>query len=543
MASKRNGEAVSMVLPSMKHDNSVANPPLESMITKEVRHILTNISQKSTKADLFSSTASTSSNKNILTDMEELIHKVADSNMDTGDISRTIDKIRNTYARALRTMSERLEDSISARSHDLVTLADKVDKLTRMMESETMPQRKVLDRLYYAQMDERRNRVSRAHLKTFQWLFRHKSEDDTLWDDFLGWLFSLDTHTMYWIRGKAGSRKSTLMRELDQKIAQQRDFHEWTIGSEALHASSYLWNAGSVEQKSLTGLLLSLVHQLFQQRADLVEHSVTSNRWQIASERGVALRNWSDDELKQVLKTFARQACPDAKILFLVDGLDEYDGDDQERLSMIAFLEALAAEDGVKICVSSRPWVIYKDAFKFCPQLWLEELTKGDISLYVHDHLLGSQLFRVQQQRYPKLLTNIADEIIQKAAGVFLWVRLVVQELLKRLRDGAFAAELLKQLHAIPPDLDDYFMRMMETIDQRYRQDASIMLQIALHRMDFTFDQTNPDSKHVAGPDLLLLHLKYLDDEEAPNFVNSKDFRPLRYDDDEEVSFWIETLD
>lgn len=545
MTMKRDGDAVSMVPPPrVEIDNTAASPSPEASMAREVREILTTLSDKTVKRDLFSSHPTDVWDDKIRTDLEKLIHRIANDDEGTESISNAINAVGHGHRQQLQRMSERLERSLTVRNNDLEALSHKINILVESMKSETMPQRKVLDSLYYMQMDERRNRVNRAHSQTLQWIFRPKAEDDTLWDDFVDWLCSPSAHAVYWIRGKAGSGKSTLMRELDQKVSEeQHDLHDWARGCETLHASSYLWNAGSVTQKSLTGLLLSLVYQLFRQRADLIEISVSSHRWQTALEPGAKMRTWAESELQDVLRTFVRQTCPDAKLLLLVDGLDEYDGSDEQRMDMISFFQGLTAIDGVKVCVSSRPWVIYQDAFKCCPQLRLEELTKKDISLYVHDQLLGSDLFRVQQRRYPKLLTNISHEIIQKADGVFLWVRLVVRELLKRVRDGAFASELMNQLHAVPPDLDDYFMRMMETIEPRYRQDASTMLQIALCSMDFTLDQTSPNVKLIAGPALLLLHLQYLHEEDAPDFVTSPDFRPLRYDDDEEVSYWVETLD
>lgn len=545
MTMKRDGDAMSLVLPPrVEIDNTTASPSLEACITSEVRKILTTVSNKTVKRDLFSSNSTDLGTDTIRTDLENLIHRIADESEGLESVSNAVNAVGRSHRQQLQRMSERLEISLAAQNNNLEALSHQINILVKAMKSETASQRKVLDSLYYAQMDERRNRINRAHSQTFQWIFRPKAEDDTLWDDFVDWLSSPSKHAVYWIRGKAGSGKSTLMRELDQKVSEeQHDLRDWSRGCETLHASSYLWNAGSVTQKSLTGLLLSLVYQLFRQRADLVGLSVSSHRWQCALEPGAKMRTWTEGELQDVLRAFVRQTCPDAKVLLLVDGLDEYDGSDEQRMDMIGFFQGLSAIDGAKVCVSSRPWVIYQDAFKSCPQLRLEELTMEDISLYVHDQLLGSNLFRVQQRRYPELLTNISHEIIQKADGVFLWVRLVVRELLKRVRDGAFASELMNQLHAIPPDLDDYFMRMMETIEPRYRQDASTMLQIALCKMDFTLDHARLNVKLTAGPALLLLHLQYLHEEDAPNFVTSPDFRPLRYDDDGEVSYWVETLD
>jgi NACHT domain len=522
MATRNSGNSVSMVLPP-EDDGTTESTTAEASMRKEVRRAVL-------------------SDQTFYHDLKQLIPIVSDDGEGEYGAFKAIKSVCHSYRKGLERMSKKLEDTLAAQNQGLVLLSSKMDSLLRVMNTETLSPRKVIDSLYYAQMDDRRYRISRAHSKTFQWIFRHKSDNGLLWDDFLGWLSSPHEHNIYWVRGKAGSGKSTLMRELDEKVSEQKSLADWVQEAEFLKASSYLWNAGSVVQKSLSGLLLSIVYQLFQQRADLIESTVSSYRWQSALQ-GAQMMKWTDTELQEALKSFASKACPEAKLLLLVDGLDEYDGTDEQRMDMISLFKELTAIEGVKACVSSRPWVIYKDAFKSCPQLRLEELTKGDISTYVHDQLLGNELFRAQQRRHPKLLTYISDEIIQKASGVFLWVRLVVRELLKRVRDGGWASELINQLDEIPPDLDDYFKRMMESIEPRYRQDASIFLQIALCEMDFTLDQTNPNAPLTAGPDLLTLHLQYLHEEEAPEFATSSDFRPLSYDQDDEISSWLEILD
>jgi hypothetical protein len=64
----------------------------------------------------------------------------------------------------------------------------------------------------YPTMTDRLEEVENAHAKTFQWIFRDRdsTSDEVPWDNFAKWL-SRGTG-VYWIKGKAGSGKSTLMR-------------------------------------------------------------------------------------------------------------------------------------------------------------------------------------------------------------------------------------------------------------------------------------------------------------------------------------------
>jgi hypothetical protein len=71
--------------------------------------------------------------------------------------------------------------------------------------------------------------------------------------------------------------------------------------------------------------------------------------------------------------------------------------------------------------------------------------------------------------------------LVDTASGVFLWVRLVVHELLRAARDGATFAELVDKAHEIPRDLDSYFTRFIDSIPPEYRQEASHLFQITMY--------------------------------------------------------------
>jgi hypothetical protein len=70
----------------------------------------------------------------------------------------------------------------------------------------------LLDALDFSTMNDRQYEVSEAHQKTFSWLFDHSLDDAAPWKSFMNWLHSGDG--IYWVSGKAGSGKSTLMRHI-----------------------------------------------------------------------------------------------------------------------------------------------------------------------------------------------------------------------------------------------------------------------------------------------------------------------------------------
>jgi hypothetical protein len=74
-----------------------------------------------------------------------------------------------------------------------------------------IPQRRILRRLWFRVMDERRHAVKLHHYRTLEWSLREENRR-LEWTNLPGWLKS--GLGVYWLSGKAGSGKSTLMKFL-----------------------------------------------------------------------------------------------------------------------------------------------------------------------------------------------------------------------------------------------------------------------------------------------------------------------------------------
>jgi NACHT domain len=476
---------------------------------------------------------------------DQLTNAFTDLRVGIQRAEKDFESVSYTQAVVLARLSKKLNTSLKAHNSSLSLISDHVEETLKLMALEVYPRRRILDSLYFPQINYRRDNVERAHGQTYKWIFRHKENEDIVWDDFISWLQDTQGLSIYWVRGKPGSGKSTLMRELDENIGKNRHLEGWLSNADFTIASCFFWYAGTANQKSLSGMLLSLLHQLFSQHGYLIDRSISAAKWESALLPEGKIPSWDSGELEKALRTFISEVHQDTKILLLIDGLDEYDGTDEQRHRILELLEDLTRLGSVKVCQSSRPWVIFKDAFRCYPQLRLEELTKGDISQYVQDKLQGNELFQRHQRRYPDLLSNIADEITHKADGVFLWVRLVVRDISKAVRDGCRAKDLIRELRSIPQDLDEYFMRMMNMIDKSYRQDASMIMQTALCNLDFVATEDDNIGSLTSGPDVLLLHLHYLDEDDGPYFAGDPLFYPFdsSHDGGDDIKFFLDNLD
>ena len=105
------------------------------------------------------------------------------------------------------------------------------------------------------------------------------------------------------------------------------------------------------------------------------------------------------------------------------------------------------------------------------------------------------------------------ETIISKADGVFLWVRLVVEQMLRGFRDGETIRTLKRKVDSLPPDLDGFFQRIIDSIEPAYRREGSAYLQTALFSIQ---------DEQTAWPHGLLEYT-FLEHEE-PGFALNSDY-------------------
>lgn len=139
---------------------------------------------------------------------------------------------------------------------------------------------------------------------------------------------------------------------------------------------------------------------------------------------------------------------PNKKFCFLIDGLDEYDGD---HYDIIDIMQDMVKAPHVKICLSSRPRNCFKDKLGNIPdrKLYLHDLTRQDIELYARAKLPMARKSRTLE--YDSIAHDLLVlDIVDRAQGVFLWVYLVVRSLRQGMGNGDSVATLQLRLKELP---------------------------------------------------------------------------------------------
>ena len=185
--------------------------------------------------------------------------------------------------------------------------------------------------------------------------------------------------------------------------------------------------------------------------------------------------SWSLRKLKEAFRYLTRLENTTVKICLFIDGLDEFDGDHD---SMATFFKEITDSKMIKVCLSSRPWVVFEDVFHGCPGLRLQNLTFRDIERYVKDKLSQNDAFRRLASKNPFEAKRLELEIVEKADGVFLWVVLVVLSLLRGIRNRDNISDLWERLRLLPKELEPLYHRLLDLIEPMYMAWASKAFQI-----------------------------------------------------------------
>lgn len=400
---------------------------------------------------------------------------------DFEETNRRIDLDRNSSSLEFKSfLLESLQD-LGKRTPQSVW-ADRLSLLPPSMTSFAVLSKRVAEEQRFLQslrFEEIRRRwinVVSAHHETFEWVFKDTAslEHGNTKIGFKDWL--LDENGHFWFEGKAGSGKSTLMKFICRHAKTEEYLSSWAsrVNKKLVTAKFFFWHSGTALEKSQEGLLRSLLFEILSKCPDLIP-KVRPDGFP-SPDAGYC--DWTREELFAAFQKLTTQHLS-FRFCFFIDGLDEYGGHHAE---LIQTLQELMTLPDVKICLSSRPWQPFRDAFgKFSNRTTrLQDLTRGDIRCYVTDTFMKDQIFQRMATNDPEY-SSLVEEVVNRAEGVFLWVFLVVRSLLDGIHERDLMLGLHYRLDHLPRNLEDFFRHMIGQIDDAYlRSRTAKAFQLAL---------------------------------------------------------------
>ncbi|KAL6696360.1 hypothetical protein J3F84DRAFT_394809 [Trichoderma pleuroticola] len=279
--------------------------------------------------------------------------------------------------------------------------------------------------------------IEAAYGETCNWLLNHPT--------YLEWLEAEKLAQHYgilWLSGKPGAGKSTIMKFVYTRLKETED-------STKSATVSFFFNArGELLEKSTTGMYRSLLLQLLE---------AFPNLQQMFDDPSLIPENRHDCPTTHIIRKLFRRAIlllNSHSLTCIVDALDECD--EQQIRDMVGYFEELG-RDAIKnniqlrICLSSRhyPYIYIEHALRLTLE---DQMGHGqDLEQYVKSRFKPNS----------DLFGDIQAQILQKAAGVFMWVVLVVNILNAEFDRGRIFA-VRKRLQELPPGLSDLFKTILK---------------------------------------------------------------------------------
>lgn len=319
-------------------------------------------------------------------------------------------------------------------------------------------------------MDSRYHGVEKSSNHTFEWIF-----DPSV--PFTQWM-KQNSSGLFWINGKPGSGKSTLMKFIEDHTKTQQLLLELSLITKRrlIRVHHFLHMRGNLDQRSFVGLLQSVLYQILRSFPKLIQCIVP-----VLEETNLTgLRNkWTDQDLLGCLRLVLNQSEDDIVIFLLFDALDEFSGDTVfiSKFLNKHLLDMAGPRTRVKILFSSRPWDVFLLEFEGLTPLQVQDHNQADIIQYCHNRILA-----VDEQTRLKF-KELIFEIPKKSQGVFVWVKLIMNELIDQAV-GLDVRGLWAVLQSTPSDLDDFYTSIIQRIEHKDRLDAYVIFQMALARQD-----------------------------------------------------------
>ncbi|KAK8880326.1 nacht nucleoside triphosphatase [Apiospora arundinis] len=371
-------------------------------------------------------------------------------------------------------------------------------------------QQQILKGLAFETFHFRHHDILEAHEETFHWALREDGKRAETQERLGRWLTSGTAAGTFWVSGKPGSGKSTFMKYVVHSDETRNKLARWAQSHRLIIASHYLWYRGSPMQRSHQGLLRTLLFDIFRQHPHLISLVLDDDTGPLQKGAGSSWGtqpperiSWDIPRLRSALENLTSGKAAGVKFCLFIDGLDEFEGD---HVELSQYLVRLSESPLVKLCVSSRPWNVFEDAFGNDPstKLYMHEINDGDILRYTRSRLFGHPRWKLLLVQHVDA-HSLVGEILKRSRGVFLWVFLVTRMLREGLTNDDSFTDLGMRLSSFPSDLFTFFRDIIESVDPIYQERMVGCLQLAqaaiqpLETLLYYFHDVQYDS-HVHAP-------------------------------------------
>ena len=313
--------------------------------------------------------------------------------------------------------------------------------------------------------------ISRTHEKSFRWIWGTNSGNP----GFTNWLRSEDP--LFWISGKPGAGKSTLMRYLAEHKRTVSLMSRNTDTSILVHY--FFHELGESQEKTFGGLLCAIVYQLLINLHDKNPATLALLYGLLKPQICPSITSRSalpDDVMMTVLENLVTDCRETIRLSLFIDGFDECHGNHGEQLDFLTNLIRFSSDKklSIRACIASRVETEIQFRLSNEPTFAIHKFTEKDISAYVTSRLRQAWDLMARQ---PDGTTSVYDQFLvdnvaKKAEGVFIWVKIVVSQLALAIEEEANIWDLYSLLDNFPEGVEDLYSRILNKIDKKFWPDT-----------------------------------------------------------------------
>ncbi|KAK0711719.1 hypothetical protein B0H67DRAFT_443548, partial [Lasiosphaeris hirsuta] len=256
------------------------------------------------------------------------------------------------------------------------------------------------------------------------------------------------------------------MKFLSRHSAVRSGLEEWADGKKLIMVTMFFWNAESRLQRTAEGFYRTIIFQTLSQCPELVAGVFPTESPTKPTDLAI-IAPFPVGELEEAFDRLVKLGGTqnDFRFCYLIDGLDEYDGDNQSYRALAKQLVRWSSLDGVKIICSARPYTVFRDAFRDAgTTLEFDELTRQDMFTFASRQFALHLTHSVPPICRDACLASV-DRIVTRADGVFSWSSLVVRSLINGALDEDTVDKLEERLEECPDKIEDMFEKMLSKVD------------------------------------------------------------------------------
>lgn len=264
----------------------------------------------------------------------------------------------------------------------------------------------------------------------------------------------------FWIKGKPGTGKSTLMKHLaDSKSTLDTLGEKWTV----VHFF-FDYRARKGFANSISGMMKLFLLQLTL-KVQGVEEQLNQRIETLDDDK---VETYIDG-LSEIVNKFRTNICA------FIDGLDEYEGDLGEICSLI---ERLHTRTGMKICLASRPEIALE---RLLGRMSVQTITMQDHNTSAIEVCVQHKV-AAAESRHPHIYGFFTEALqkatVEKAQGVILWASLTTDEMIRSMTvTKSWNTDMARSiLDSLPVDIEKLYERMLGKLTSTQQVEAAILL-------------------------------------------------------------------